>query len=135
MQPVIESESAYGSTVARGYARPNNTGDPIFVRRLAASEFADAMQLTREQLDAEVAPEDAIRRVLAHNQDSVWAIFRESGPERAARLSGFYSMLLLNQDGLDALHEGLLDAAEPSTHQLVRPGERPIAIYAWAVVA
>jgi hypothetical protein len=84
-----------------------------------------------------ICGEDIVRRVVRRNADSLFGIFRKSSTtKREDRiLLGFYANLLLNDEGLAALKAGTFDARNPPDELMVPLGERPAAIYSWAVMA
>jgi len=74
--------------------------------------------------------------VATHNPDSLWAIARKPSfdPDHP-KGEGFFSMLLLNNQGLRALAARTLDCFRPSCAMLAEAGERPAGIYLWATYA
>jgi hypothetical protein len=74
------------------------------------------------------AAEPAIRRVYRHNPNSIWGV-RGTGGD----IAGVIALLLLNEAGRAAMLEGELDASDPHTDWLIRPGESAAAVYFWAV--
>lgn len=73
------------------------------------------------------AAEGSVREVYRHNPESIWAVHGRTG------LAGVFAMLLLNDQGLNALLAGSFDASRPDTSLLTRPGEPAAAIYFWAI--
>lgn len=84
-----------------------------------------------------ICGEEIVRRVVHRNADSLFGIFRKStATKREERtLLGFYANLMLNQSGVAALQAGTFDARNPPDAFMVPYGERPAAIYSWAVMA
>ncbi len=109
--------------------------DAVSVRRLTAADLEACVRLTATQLNATVASPEHIRLVLTNNPDAFWGIFRTDNPERMPYLAGFYSFLLLNAHGTERLLARTLEALKPSLGDLAAAGERPVAVYIWAIVA
>jgi predicted GNAT family N-acyltransferase len=85
---------------------------------------------------AGLASSDAVRRVVAHNPYSLWAIARKSSFDaNNPRPEGFVAILLLTKQGLKALAERSLDCSDPDPAYLAMPGERPAGVYFWATFA
>lgn len=78
-----------------------------------------------------LATADVVRRIIAHNPDSFWAIARR-GSNTA---EGFVAFLLLNKEGLRQLVAGTFDARNPDIALLSPQNERPAAIYVWCMHA
>jgi predicted GNAT family N-acyltransferase len=108
----------------------------ISVRRVREDELHRAIRLLREKLPAAAASDEAIRNVRRRNPDSVWGIYRE-GEENLpdADILGFFCMLHLTAEGARLIAEDALDTANPDPRFLIEGGERPSAIYYWAIVA
>jgi hypothetical protein len=71
-----------------------------------------------------------------HNPESLWVIFRSPTPDRSqAKLVGYYGFLHLNDAGLAALNDRTLRPRDPDLALLAPGGNRPAAVYIWAVVA
>ena len=71
-----------------------------------------------------------------HNPESLWTIFRSPSEDRSdAQLVGYYGFLHLNPAGFAALEARTLRPRSPDFNLLVPAGERPAAVYIWAVVA
>jgi predicted GNAT family N-acyltransferase len=109
--------------------------DTISVRRLYESDLEPCVALTASRLNATVASRDAIRRVLTNNPDAFWGIFRSDTLDHVPTLAGFYSFLLLSDEGHRVLRDHALNAVEPDLDLLAKAGERPAAVYIWAIVA
>lgn len=92
-----------------------------------ADQIGDLVRLAKELIPQLAASEPAVRRVFAHNPDSVWAV------ERRGRPVGVFAMILLNDLGHDALRSDRFDAANPPTRELARRDEKIAAIYLWAI--
>lgn len=99
------------------------------------AEIDALMDRARRELPG-LARDAVIRRVAYHNPDCFWAIRRmpqDASEQTAPR--GFIAFLMLNEDGLDALLSGRLDASDPPARYLAGQHERPAGIYVWALYA
>lgn len=76
----------------------------------------------------QVADDEVLLKVLAHNPEVIRMVEREEGKE-----PGFLAYLPLNNLGLAALHEGRFQRRNPNLTQLTRPGEAISALYIWCV--
>ena len=77
-----------------------------------------------------------VRRVGAHNPDSLWAFARKSSFDPAnPKGEGFLAILILNKEGLIRLATNKLDRRDPDPQCLANPGERPAGGYIWATYA
>jgi predicted GNAT family N-acyltransferase len=103
----------------------------VSVRRIRDDEADRAFALAREHLAAAVAADDDVRAIYRHNPDTFWGIY--AGPDEA--MVGFYSFLLLTMDGVLKLLAHELDPTKPDVRYIAAAGERPAAVYVWAVVA
>jgi predicted GNAT family N-acyltransferase len=95
-----------------------------------AVSYEEARFLARKLQNAvgQVASDNALRRVLGHNPETIRMVDREDGKEPA-----FLAYLPLNAAGFQALQTGQLDRREPDTALLARPGEDIVALYIWCV--
>jgi hypothetical protein len=75
------------------------------------------------------ASRDVVARVVAHNPDSLWVFVREG------LIVGCLAMMMLNEDGLHALLSGDIDMRDPAPPYLTAAGDRPAAIYVWALAS
>jgi predicted GNAT family N-acyltransferase len=93
-----------------------------------AVTFDEARFLARKLQNAvgQVAPDEALGRVLAHNPETIRMVDREDGKEPA-----FLAYLPLNDAGFQALQTGQLDRRNPATALLARVGEDIAALYIW----
>ncbi len=79
---------------------------------------------------------DDVLKVIRHNSDSVFGVTRKSKFNQAApEAEGFIAMLPLNKLGAELLAIDALETSKPNIKFLAKPGERPEAIYWWAVFA
>jgi len=111
-------------------------GGIVFVRMARADEIEALHQLTVSQIGQHVAPLEAMQDVYRHNPETLWAIFRSpTGDKAQAQLAGYYGFLHLNQAGLEALEARTITPRKPDLSLLAAAGERPAAVYVWAIVA
>lgn len=114
-------------------------GTVILVRRPSETEIDNIHDLTRAELSDSNVPLPVIKAVHKHNKDTLWGVYQatDSSEEarRDARMIGYYSFLHLNQEGREVLERAEFDAGNPDLSLLVPHGDRPAAIYIWAVVA
>lgn len=119
-----------------GLAAPHPDGGIVYVRRPTMNEFETLDDLTRQEISPSVACLELVRSVYIRNRDSFWGIYRATDESRRdARLVGYFGFLLLNESGHAALQARTLNARNPDLALLAEHGERPAAIYIWAVVA
>jgi predicted GNAT family N-acyltransferase len=111
-------------------AQPLGELPKVSIRRLRGKEANQALALAHEQLGG-LAADDSVRAIYRHNPDTFWGIYAGSDES----LVGFYSFLLLNMDGVLTLLAGDLDPTKPRVEFIADAGERPAAVYIWAVVA
>lgn len=141
------------------HVRGSQTGEPIFQPTIYPAKyplpaknietFADDVVvftqsgaaldalLARARIDLPgLAGADAVRRVITHNPDSLWAIARRQGFNAAApAVDGFVAFLTLNAEGLKRLVAGTFDASDPDPALLTPQNKKPAAIYLWAMWA
>lgn len=111
-------------------------GSVILVRRPSETEIDNIHNLTRDELSASTVPLDVIKAVHNHNKDTLWGVYRASNSsKRDLHMIGYYSFLHLNQMGRELLEHNEFDGGDPALSLIVPYGERPAAIYIWAVVA
>lgn len=111
-------------------------GTIILVRRPTATEIDNIHSLTKSELSGSNVPLPVIKAVHKHNKDTLWGVYQaQGGDKQNARMIGYYSFLHLNQQGREILERAEFDASAPDLSLLVPHGERPAAIYIWAVVA
>jgi predicted GNAT family N-acyltransferase len=111
-------------------------GRVAFTRQLPLEDLDAVYALNREQLDATVAGIEVARGVLARNADAFWAVYcADDARGTGAKLVGYSSFLMLNDEGAAAVRAGTFDRGNPPLSQLVETGVRPAAVYMWAIVA
>jgi predicted GNAT family N-acyltransferase len=107
-----------------------------FVQGPSAADLANLYELTLREIGQHVASFDVVQSVYSHNPFSFWAIWRSTAADRKNPvLSGYWSCLPLNSAGADALVTGGIDRSNPDLSLLAKAGEKPAAIYIWAIVA
>jgi hypothetical protein len=111
-------------------------GGTIFVRHPSDEDMGNLYKLTQDEI-GEVAAREVVQAVYDHNPDTFWGVYYmpEDTPAEEARFIGYYGFLHLNPVGEKALETGAFDALNPDLAHLVKPGERPVVIYVWALVA
>jgi hypothetical protein len=111
-------------------------GGIIFVKHPSDAEMADLYALTQVEISPSVAPMEIVLAVYKQNPDSFLGIYTADDESRKnAKLVGYYSFLHLTAEGFGLLEKGTLDVRHPDTKYIVPAGERPAAIYVWAIVA
>ncbi len=115
---------------------PHPSGGIVFVRMAREDEIPTLHQLTVTQIGQQVAPLKAMQDVYRHNPETMWIIFRsKTGDHSQAELVGYYGFLHLNKAGHEALETKTLRPRQPDMALLAAAGERPVAVYIWAIVA
>lgn len=110
-------------------------GGRVWVRPPELLEIPQLNRLLHEEVSADAGSADVMAAVFAHNSDCLWVIERFCMDGGGPNIAGFYAMLLLNEKGKEALEAGTLNRTSPSLELLVPFGEKPAAIYIWAIVA
>jgi hypothetical protein len=122
-------------TVAEPEA-PHPAGGIVFVRVARFEEIEALHQLTVNEIGRQVAPLVAMQDVYRHNPETLWIIFRSpTGDRSQAHIAGYYGFLHLNEAGYEALKAKTLTPRNPDMRHLAAAGERPAAVYVWAIVA
>jgi len=79
---------------------------------------------------------EVVRKVLAHNPDTVWAIARKSKYNPAVPVGeGFIAMLPLTAKGLFRLASKEFNGSDPDLSLVAKPGEKPAGSYMWGAYA
>jgi predicted GNAT family N-acyltransferase len=132
--PGLLGKSDKGPVFEPGYH--DREGKFTFVRNPEERELSVIHDLTLREIGAAVAEPDVMRRVYRHNRDSLWALYRsETAERRDPKLIGYVAYLPLSEAGHAALQADTLDACDPNLEHLAANGERPAALYTWAMVA
>ncbi|MEA2953495.1 MAG: hypothetical protein QOJ96_3015 [Alphaproteobacteria bacterium] len=94
-----------------------------------ASELPAMADLARRAVPGLTIADAAVERVFRHDPECIFP-FRSAG-----RILGGIAFLHLNEDGLVRLLLDEISFSDPRVELLARPGERPAAIYVWALAA
>jgi hypothetical protein len=122
-------------TVTEPQAR-HPEGGIVFVRMARFEEIEGLHDLTVREIGRQVAPLQAMQDVYGHNPETIWVIFRSPTEDKGqAQLAGYYGFLHLNEAGHQALQARTLTPRTPDLGLLAAAGERPAAVYVWAIVA
>jgi hypothetical protein len=112
------------------------SGGIIFVKHPSDAEMADLYALTQVEISPDVAPIEDVLAVYNHNRDAFLGIYTADDETRKnAHFVGYYSFLHLTPQGRELLENGTLNVLHPEIQYLVPFGQRPAAIYVWAIVA
>jgi hypothetical protein len=115
---------------------PLSNGGIIFVRMPKFDEIETLHELTAKEIGPNVAPLEAMQDVYRHNPETMWMLFRSPTEDRAqGQLAGYYAFLHLNKAGLEALEAKTLRPRQPDLRLIAPAGERPAAVYIWAIIA
>jgi len=127
-----------GISCAPQHGRRTREFDRVVPRRagrtVARTVRPDEVQPTLKAVSAAIsgmvaASEQVVTRVLAKNPESFWVFVRDG------QLLGCSALLMLNTAGLAALLADEMDILDPATGFLTPAGERPAAIYIWALAS
>jgi hypothetical protein len=111
-------------------------GGIIFVKHPNDAEIVEIAGMAVTEISPSVAPLAVVQAVYKHNKDSFWGIYQASDSSRSdVRFIGYYGFLHLTQTGREALERNEFDTRDVDLRLLVPYGERPAAIYVWALVA
>lgn len=125
-----DSSAAYGPLHAALYPE----GGALWVRPARLAEIDDIHALIADEISADVGPSSSMKAVFEKNPVSFWRIERQDSDGTISPV-GMYGFLPLNASGVDALKTGKLDRREPKLEFIAPAGEKPAALYVWAVVA
>ncbi|MBO0904514.1 GNAT family N-acetyltransferase [Jiella sonneratiae] len=100
----------------------------IEVRNAVTREAIEALLPKAEAAIGPLARPETIERLTRTNPDTIWLAARRG----AARPEGFVTVLLLNEEGYEALLDDRMDLADPQDRYLVSQAETPAAVYSWA---
>lgn len=99
-------------------------------RRARPGEIGATMATATNAINRmRAATRDVVARVVSQNPDSLWVFTREG------LLVGCSALMMLNADGLAALLSGHIDIRDPAPAYLTPAGDRPAAIYVWALAS
>jgi hypothetical protein len=103
---------------------------------LDPAQIPEISALAREHIGPEIAAPEVFERVLNHNHECSWVVYRrEIGDPFSHRLVGFTVFLVLNAAGHGAVRVDKFVGRSPDLVMLCRPGEPAYALYSWASVA
>ena len=114
---------------------PHPEGGAVLFGRSLLDELPALHALTVREIGPATASLSVMQCVHQHNADSLWTVLRAADEAEPAQLAGYYGYLHLNKAGHAALEAGTFDARDPDLSLLAMSGERPAAIYVWAMVA
>ncbi|HJT42335.1 MAG TPA: GNAT family N-acetyltransferase [Rhizomicrobium sp.] len=114
---------------------PARIGEHLVMFEPSEEVIADLMARARLSIPG-LAPTSEVIKVQRHNSHCIMALAPKSKFDPAAPAAeGFVAMLALNSVGMELLALDALNATEPNIKFLAKPGERPKAIYLWAIFA
>jgi len=100
----------------------------VEARPAKTSDIPALLHHAERAIGVSLAAEAPVARVMRAHPDSLWSFWT------GGRLVGGFAMLMLNSQGLEALVQDRIDLADPPADVLAVPGQRPAAIYVWAVL-
>ena len=108
----------------------------VFTKNPSPGDLLSIYEMLLKEIGPNVAPFDVVKSVYGHNPISFWGIYRCADEKRRfPRLTGFISYLALNEAGQAALKAKTLNGKTPDLSLLAKPGEDPVVLYLWAMVA
>jgi hypothetical protein len=110
-------------------------GGKVWVRPPAPTEIRGLHGLLLKEISPQAGTPETMMRVFAHNRDSFWLIEHLAPDRETPNTIGFYAFLPLTAVGHTTLKDHTLDTFDPPLSALVPFGERPVALYLWAIVA
>ncbi len=110
-------------------------GAPIWVWRATEADVPTHHRLIRTEIGDKTAGLTVMQKVRRHNEDSLWGIFKRGSGSYPFDMIGCCTFLFPNISGLAALRSDSLNTVDPRLDLLTPGGERPAAIYGWAIVA
>ena len=116
------------------WASPHPDGGVFWIRPARTEEIPDIHRLIALEISSAVGPVEAMARVFAKNPVALWRI-EHRDTAGSVRPIGMYGFLPLNEAGVEALKAGTLDRREPDLRFIAPAGEKPAALYVWAMVA
>jgi predicted GNAT family N-acyltransferase len=110
--------------------------DGLTIFTPTAAQIGQLMARARADLPVRLASDETVCRVAAENPDCFWAIARRTRVAGGvSEPRGLVAMLMLNDEGIDALLTGAMDARDPPRRYLAGQHQRPAAIYGWLIHA
>lgn len=112
------------------------SGGVVFVKHPSDAEMQELYALTQVEISPSVAPLNVVLAVYKHNRDAFLGLYTADDESRKnPKFVGYYAFLHLTKEGLERLEAGTLDVLNPDLNCVVTDGQRPAAIYVWAIVA
>jgi hypothetical protein len=100
----------------------------VDARRGQMADIPLLLHYAEAAMGVPLAPEATVARIACAHRDSLWVYWRHD------RLVGGVALLMLNRRGLAALLDGSIDLGDPPPAILTEAGQRPAAIYVWAIL-
>ena len=97
------------------------------VRRAKTNELAGLARLARDMIPGANVSDQTLKALCSRDRDTVFAFLR------GRKVIGGAAFLYLNYRGHDALVLDEIDLHDPDPVYLAAPGEKPDAIYLWAI--
>jgi hypothetical protein len=101
----------------------------VFAQPASQRDIHALHGMLSEQFDGKLAPPETACRIQEISPNSVWSVYGGSG------LVGGIAFLPLNALGVYDLISGRLELAAPAEPCIAVRAERPLVLYAWAMVA
>jgi hypothetical protein len=100
----------------------------VLARRADAADLDSLLSFASGAVGSALASKEVVARITAAHPDSVW-MFKLDG-----KIVGGVALLMLNDEGLQALLCGSIDLLDPPVRYVVDPAVPPAGIYCWAVI-
>lgn len=100
----------------------------VDARRCQTGDIPLLLRYAEAAMGVPLAPEATTARIACAHPDSLWSFWLGD------RLVGGVALLMLNQGGLDGLIDDSVDLRDPPPAVFAAAGERPAAIYVWAIL-
>jgi hypothetical protein len=95
---------------------------------ITTADIPNLLRIAGAAMGVSLASEDVVTRIACAHPHAVWSFRRNE------RVVGGVALLMLNASGLAALLQDSFDLNDPPAALMVAPGERPAAIYVWAIL-
>ena len=103
-------------------------GQRVEARRIRIGDIPLLLAQGEAGMGITLAPAITVARIARAHPDSLWGFWRND------RFVGGFAFLMLNRRGVAALLGDAIDLADPPASVLAAPGDRPAAIYVWALL-
>lgn len=100
----------------------------VTARRAQISDIPLLLRYAEAAIGVSLAPQSTIARIACAHPDALWGFWRHD------HLAGGVALLMLNAGGLAALLTDRINLDDPPPAVLANAGERPAAIYVWAIL-